>query len=32
MDENAVGMRKDIYLNYFSVPLAVNKQGLSHPK
>lgn len=27
-DENAMGILRDIYLNYFSAPGAINKQGL----
>lgn len=31
-DENAMGILRDIYLNYILTPLATNKQGLSHLK
>jgi len=31
-DENAMGILRGIYLNYFLTPLATNKQDLSHMK
>lgn len=31
-DENASGILRDIYLNYFLTPLVTNKQDLSHLK